>query len=368
MVVVGAGFAGAATAAYLVRSGVRRIAIVEAESTPGQHGSGRNAAMARRLIADPVLAALATESVASMAALEEAHGVALVRRVGGLLLGNRSDVDGLERAAAAVPGLADELERMSTGEAARMVPGVEGASATDAVYTSGCGVVDIHQLLSVLLDEARQGGAELWFDCAVRNVDTSGGRVRGVHTQRGHIACDVVVNAAGFAVNGLASSAGSRSLAALPYRRHLFVTAPWAAVDRAWPFVWDVTNGLYYRPEGEGLLMCACDGDPWPPEDPVVDPDQRERLAAKYSEHMPALRLARPARAWAGLRVLTPDDRFLVGFDDRIEGLFWAAGLGGHGMTTSCGVGRIAAEGITSGKVPEPYGSAFAPGRREVAA
>ena len=49
-------------------------------------------------------------------------------------------------------------------------------------------------------------------------------------------------------------------------------------------------------------------------------------------------------RSWAGLRTLTPDGRFVIGWDPKVDGFFWVAGLGGHGVTTSSAVGALAAK------------------------
>ena len=57
-VIVGAGFAGAATAYHLTRRGVRDVLLIEQESIPGFHSSGRNAAMMRQCVPDPDLATL----------------------------------------------------------------------------------------------------------------------------------------------------------------------------------------------------------------------------------------------------------------------------------------------------------------------
>ena len=57
-VIVGAGFAGAATAYHLARRGVRDILLLEQEGIPGFHSSGRNAAMMRQCVPDPDLAKL----------------------------------------------------------------------------------------------------------------------------------------------------------------------------------------------------------------------------------------------------------------------------------------------------------------------
>src|SRR6185369_13080002 len=58
IVIVGAGFAGAATAYHLSRRGVGGILLIEQESIPGFHSSGRNAAMMRQCVPDPDLATL----------------------------------------------------------------------------------------------------------------------------------------------------------------------------------------------------------------------------------------------------------------------------------------------------------------------
>ena len=45
-----------------------------------------------------------------------------------------------------------------------------------------------------------------------------------------------------------------------------------------------------------------------------------------------------------GAGMLTPDDRFVVGPDPGLEGFFWVAGLGGHGMSAGLAAGRVAAD------------------------
>ncbi len=363
IVIVGAGFAGAATAAALVARGVDEITILEAEPLYGAHASGKNAAMARRVIEDPLMSRLATDGVAGIVALGQRRGLALLRAVGGMIIGSEADVARLWRGGEPVPALAAEMTRLSRGEAAARVPALRGASAEAALATAGCGVVDIHALLTAQLDEAREGGARLRLGCPLTGVRRERGRVVAAETASGAIACDTLVIASGFSANRTAALAGATALPFRPVRRHLFTTEALAEIDPAWPFVWDVSAGVYFRPEGRGLLMCACDQTPWPAQAPTVDPAERERLAERFSEHVPALRDARPSHGWACVRQLTPDGRFVIGADPAVEGVFWVSGLGGHGMTTSAAVGALAAAGILDGAVPEPFGAAFSPGR-----
>jgi len=175
------------------------------------------------------------------------------------------------------------------------------------------------------------------------------------------VSCKVLVNASGAWANVVAELAGARPLPLRACRRHLFVSPPMAWVDRSWPFVWDVTHDIYFRPEGDGLLLCACDQTELAPGDPPVDESVKEMLAEKIQRHMPGLSEVSISRGWAGLRTLTPDGRFVIGWDKKVDGLFWVAGLGGHGMTTSAAVGELAAELLVGG--PGQRSAPFAPER-----
>src|SRR5215203_6189333 len=57
-IIIGAGFAGAATAYQLTRRGVSDILLIDQEAIPGFHASGRNAAMLRQCVPDPELVRL----------------------------------------------------------------------------------------------------------------------------------------------------------------------------------------------------------------------------------------------------------------------------------------------------------------------
>src|SRR5918993_4185526 len=54
-VIIGAGFAGAATAYQLACRGLTDITLLEQEAIPGFHSSGRNAAMIRQCVSEPAL-------------------------------------------------------------------------------------------------------------------------------------------------------------------------------------------------------------------------------------------------------------------------------------------------------------------------
>jgi glycine/D-amino acid oxidase-like deaminating enzyme len=176
-----------------------------------------------------------------------------------------------------------------------------------------------------------------------------------VQTNRGELACDLLVNATG----PWAGHFGR--LPIRPYNRHLFATAPMAEVDPGWPCVWDTQGGLYFRPESGGLLLSVCDETPAEPGAYHEDPAILERLAEKVRSTQPDLGEFGIRSNWVGQRAFAPDRRFVIGFDPRDDRVFHVAALGGHGVTASYSVGRIAADMIAGQRV-EGVG-AFSPSR-----
>ena len=361
-VIAGAGFAGAATAYHLARAGVRSLLLLEQESMPGFHSSGRNAAMLRQCVSEPDLTRLAR---AGAAFIHQQPGdwpePVPFKQNGSLLLGSGSGWDKLQRDAeigrqAGVAG----IELWTPERAKHHMPVLKQAEFDGALWCGTDGIVDIHALLSGYLKFAAGKGAEIRYNCALQGVRRVSGHLE-VATNTGVVEAKVLVNASGAWANVVAQLFGARELPLKPCRRHLFISPPLDWVDRSWPFVWDVSHEIYFRPEGEGLLLCACDQTELAPGDPPVDESVKEMLAEKIDRFMPALGAVSISKSWAGIRTLTPDGRFVIGWDPQVENFFWVAGLGGHGMTTSAAVGDLAARLLIDG--PGNRSAPFAPER-----
>ncbi len=362
IVIVGAGVAGAATAFSLTRRGLRDIIILEKARTPGTHSSGRNAAILRTLMPDPVLRRIAREAAgfyrkppAGFCAhdLIDPVGIFLVARqeyAHDLLscLGNGNE----EHA----PSRTDPVTLY------RQIPWV-APGLTAVLFQSDEGLLDIHAILQSFLQGACRSGAELRTSCEATSLRVCNGVVVGIDTSAGHVPAAKVILAGGGWVADLAARAGF-PLPLIPYRRHLLVTEPLQEVDPRWPVVWILGDEFYFRPESGGLLMCGCDTVPVAADQgEITDQAEVERIAAKAARWLPRLAHARVARAWSGMRTFAPDHRFVIGADPRLRGLYWAAALGGHGMTCAPIVGDLAAEAVVSGMSEHAAASALAPDR-----
>jgi len=361
-VIIGAGFAGAATAYHLALSGLKDITILEQEAVAGFHSSGRNAAMVRQVVSDPALAALTREGAAFLRSLPADWPVPVgFEQNGSLLLGSGEGWEKLSRDAETAQPVGVAVERWSRDKATQFVPALKGADFDGGVWCPTDGVVDIHALLTGYLKAAQARGVRVRYGCSVKGFKIERGRVVGLATTSdGAIETGTVINASGAWAVSIARLAGALEPPLHPYRRHLFVTAPLSWVNRKWPFVWHITHDLYFRPEAAGLLVCPCDQQEMLPGDTPTDEGVTELLFEKIHRHFPALTEIAIKRSWAGLRTLSDDGRFVIGWDPKIKGFFWAAGLGGHGVTTSYAVGALAAKLILQ---PDESGGEFSPAR-----
>jgi glycine/D-amino acid oxidase-like deaminating enzyme len=354
VVIVGAGFAGAATAWALAQRGFGTGAILEQEETYGFHASGRNAAILRLVESDPVIRVLAARSARHIRKLETTPEP-LLGIPGGLTLGSEGVRHELEAQFEATRSDEDLRTEMLTAAAARSrFPLLEAVAFDVAVFCPAEAIVDIHALLTRYLHDARKSGFSLHTRCTVREVTVEGGRVTGVETDRGSVRADVVVEAGGAWAGRLERVAGAagKPLPLQPLRRHLFVTGPPAGGHRRSPFAWLEDAAFYFRPEGDGLLFSPCDETPMAAGDPPTDPAATDLLAEKLSRRAPAFTDLPIRRSWACLRTFAPDRRPIIGPDPDLPGLFHVSGLGGFGMGTSAAVGELAAS-LIAGERPD---------------
>jgi D-arginine dehydrogenase len=356
VVVIGAGLAGAATAYALTRLGARKVAILEQEPWPAGHASGRNAAIVRQVAVSPDLLPLLAEGARFIAQPPwvEADAPRFDRR-GSLLLGAGGDLRSLRTAARSLRAERVPTTWLSHEDVVGRLPITRGGAFEGAVATATDGVVDVKALVDGYLREAVAGGARLRLGSRVTAIETRKGAVESVRTAAESFATPTVVNAAGAWCGGVARLAGALSVPARPFRRHLSIAWPSAAVQPDWPVVWDVTHDFYFRPESGGLLLSACDQTECAPGEPPTDPEIVAALADKLIRFMPLLSEISIRRTWAGLRTLTSDGRFVIGADPLVKGFIWCAGLGGHGVTASAAVGRLAAQAALGGEVPAAH-------------
>jgi glycine/D-amino acid oxidase-like deaminating enzyme len=326
--IVGAGFAGCATASALAARGLDAI-VLERAGELGAFASGRGAGLGRQLAEDDVTAALAIRGVAL---LRKAHPEAW-SPTGGILTFDEPAHGRAYIARAARLGVAHEV--LDKKAVQQRWPDLAGLRIASALYVPGDGVIDIHTLLRTL-------AAPLCIELntAVERVEPAGAGARVV-TSRGAVEARVVVDAGGAWAGVLT---GDPPLDV--YKRHLYVLE--AAAQNDAPFLWHLgRDEMYVRRDGDATLVSPCDSAPVEPGDLAVDVIGDATLRSRFAS-APRLAKAPIIRRWACQRAFTPDRTMRLGVDPRRPWLVWAAALGGHGATCSIAVGEVVADAVVS--------------------
>ncbi|MFT5284150.1 MAG: D-arginine dehydrogenase [Planctomycetota bacterium] len=361
ILIVGGGVAGAATAWSLGRLGAQNVTLLEREPILGTQSSGLNAAILRTVSGSPALTQISERGAAFLAAPpKDFSPVPLVHECGLLLTADAGASDELLRNFEAASS-SSSGERLSHGQVTSLFPQLD-LEFEVALWFPREGRIDIAALMAGFERGARQAGVAIEAGVKVDSLLVENQTVVGVRLSDGsERRASTTVLAAGGWAGALGQSAGS-DVFLEPRRRHLMVTTPSTDIDANAPVLWHHGQTPFYtRPESGGVLFCACDEFVVDPDHCRTDPAVRDLLAERASEHLPGIAGAGMSSFWAGMRTFTHDGQFAIGPDPKLRGLFWVAGLGGHGMVCSAPAGELAARALFRIDDQDPLRSAFAP-------
>ena len=342
--------AGAAAAAHLARD--YRIVLLERESQPGYHSTGRSAALFTETYGN---LAIRTLTGASRAFYEgRADGLAehpILTPRGALMVAMPGQEDALEEAWADLSAHDDRVRRLSVAEARAMVPVWREEMVTGAILEPDAMDIDVHALHQAYLRLMRQRGGQLVADAEVLGLTRDVGIWKMV-TTAGEFAAPIVVNAAGAWCDAVARLARLPPIGLVPKRRTALTVAPPGGIEtRSWPMSLDVGETFYFKPDAGRLLLSPADETPIEPCD--VQPDELDiAIAIDRLMRATTIEVARVERKWAGLRSFVADKTTVNGFDPLAEGFFWLAGQGGYGIQTAEGMARCALALIETGDLP----------------
>ena len=360
--IVGGGIAGVATAWSLTRLGARNVTLLERERTLGTQSSGLNAAILRTLSSDPLLSDFSHRGAEFLhSPPAEFSSVPLVHSCGLVLTADSSESQALARANRSSPELGGvEIDEKRLRE---WYPDL-AFDFDVAIYFPREGRIDIAALMAGFESGARKAGARIETETKIESLIVEGQRVRGVRLESGEERrADMTILAAGAWASLLGSAAGS-PVELEPRRRHLMVTTPIEDAALGLPALWHHGEAPFYsRPESGGMLFCACDEQVVHPDHCSIDPDIPELLAQRASQALPSLAGAGIGSLWAGMRTFTREDGFAIGRDPKLEGLYWVAGLGGHGMVCGGPAGDLAARDLLGASPALPFLDKFSPSR-----
>lgn len=354
-IVIGAGIAGASTAFELAAHG--DVVVLERESLPGYHTTGRSAAFVVENYGPPTVRALTRASRDFFVNPPDGFSEhPLVHPNPMLWIGRPDQEASIEAELVASVEAGTPLDELSVAEARELCPLLRPDYFNRALCERDALHIDVALLLESFLRGLRSRGGEIATRCDALGLRREAGLWR-VETGQGLFEAPVVVNAAGAWADRVAECAGVPRLGLQPKRRTAITFDPPAGVDiRDWPCVVDPEEEFYFKPEGGQLLASPCDETPMDPCD-VVPEEYEIALAADRVQQATTLEIRHIRRSWAGLRNFVADRAPVIGVDPVHEGFYWFAGQGGFGIMTAPAAAQTAADLVVQGTIPAAVAS-----------
>lgn len=399
VVVIGGGIIGASTALELAERGVK-VALCE-KGGIGREQSSRNWGWVRISRRDPREVPLMAESLRLWKDLDHRIGRDTGYRRAGIVFTCPTDADYAdhERWNRNLDGYQLGSRMLSGREFREMFP-QSTIEVKGALHTAADGRAEPQKAAPAIAEAARDRGAHVLTECAVRGIETAAGAVCGVITERGPIACQSVVLAGGawsnlfagnmgvdfpqlkvvnsvvrtapveggpeqaiwhrdFAIRkrqdgGYTIASGHENVVNIVPKSFRYARAFMPALMKEW-------RSLNFR-LGASFLEEARIPSSWALDETspfercrVLDPDPNARIAARAlaaaQRAFPALAGAEIAQRWAGCIDVTPDAVPVISPVDGRPGFYLASGFSGHGFGIGPAAGRLMADLVT-GRTP----------------
>jgi len=361
VVVIGGGIVGCSIAYHLVERGFHDVVLLERKQlTCGTtwHAAG----LVGQLRATQNMTRLARYSAELYASLGEKTGQETgFQRTGSLSVARGSErLEELLRGASMARCFGLEVEVLPVAEVAERWPHARTDDLAGAVHLPGDGTASPVDTTRALAAGAVAGGARIVENCKVQDVVCEDGRVRGVQTEHGEIACDHVVNAAGMWAREVGAWSGVN--VPLHAAEHFYViTEPIPKLPEQLPVLRDPDGCAYFKREAGGCLLVGFFepvAKPWGmqgiPDDFAFDslPEDWEHLAPvleSAAERVPLLQDVGLRSFFNGPESFTPDDRYLLGPAPGLRGYWVAAGFNSVGIQSAGGAGKALADWLLDG-------------------
>ena len=356
VVIVGGGSHGLATAYYLVKNhGVRSVAVLE-QSYIGSGAAGRNTTIIRSNYRTPEGAAFYSRSVELYEGLSaDLDFNVMFSQHGHLTLAHSDRAVAVMRERAEVNKLLGiDSELVYPDEIGTICPQLNlGPHQTwpilGALYHPPGGIIRHDAVVWGFARGADRGGVEIHQGTQVTGIDTTGGRVRAVETNRGRIEAGVVISATAGWSTLVCNLAGVR----LPITTHIlqaFVTEPTK------PFLDTIIVSaqmhVYVSQTDRGEFLIGAEIEPYTTYKGIGTFPFLEYSARHSLELFPQLERLRVLRSWTGLCDLSPDYSPILGKTE-IENFHLSAGWGTYGFKAAPAVGWTMAALAATGKTPD---------------
>ena len=341
VVIIGGGVMGLSTAYHLAHAGVTDVVLIE-KSEFGSGSTCKAAGGVRAQFSDAVNIELGARSLKTFETFKATFDQEIdLHQVGYLFLLEKPEhVEAFERNVALQNEMGVPSRLIDVAEAKALSPLISTEGLLAAAYSPTDGHCTPESVVNGYAGAARRAGARLVRNCAVTAIDSTGGTLTQVVTERGAIATDAVICTAGAWSRDVGAMVGVH-LPVEPLRRQILTTEPMPGLDPHTPFTIDFSTSFYFHGEGQGLLLGMSDPHESPGFKLTVSDEWLAGLGEAIGRRAPDISEVGLCAGWAGLYEMTPDHNALIGEADGVSRFLYATGFSGHGFLMGPAVGEV---------------------------
>jgi sarcosine oxidase, subunit beta len=352
-VVVGGGTIGAWCAYFLRKAGLERVVLVE-KGVLGQGASSRAAGVVRLQGGTPEAVRLGIWSRRFYLSQREELGTDSGFVAQGYLLPcfTTAEVEAARERLAMQSEFGIGACWLDPDEVDALNPALAPGQTLGGTFCADDGFISPPRNVAAYTAALLSSGVIVAERVAFCGLVADGGQVRGVRTSDGEVHAPTVVLTGGPKLAQVGALAGIR-IPAGGVRHQVAVTEqhPDLHPSRV-PMVFDLSAGLYWRPEEGGLLFGMSNPAEPPGENRSVDLEYLARMRTRLEVLVPLTAGLGLRRLWAATIDYTPDHLPIIGpaadLDGPLAGVT-VASAGGAGMMWGPGVARAAADVALTG-------------------
>ena len=259
VVVIGGGIAGCSALYHLTQEGWTDVMLIERdELTSGT--TWHSAAQVTNFGMNQTMVGLKTHSINLYKELRDDadYPVGYNHGDGGIRLANtEAQMDGYRHFASMAAGMDVEFEVIDAAECARRHPLISTENLLGGLWDPTDGHIDPAQLCQALARRARLAGAEVNRHTPVNGLTQHADGTWTVHTEKGDVKCEIVVNAGGYRCNEIGAMMNVEHPVASMEHQY-FLTEDIPAIAEAGhriPLLRCPISDYYCRQEKGGLLL-----------------------------------------------------------------------------------------------------------------
>ena len=362
-VVIGGGIIGCSTAYHLGKLGWTDTVLLERKKlTSGTtfHAAG----LVGQLRTSANITQLLGYSVELYKKLEQETGLQTGWKMnGGLRLAcNANRWTEVKRQATTAHSFGLEMHLLTPKEAQDLWPLMTIDDLVGAAFLPTDGQANPSDITQSLAKGARMAGVKIFEDTPVTRILVEDGRIKGVETPYGTIACEKVVICAGQWTRTLAATVGV-NVPLVSVEHQYMITEVIPGVTKDLPTLRDPDRLTYWKEDVGGLVWGGYEPNPKPwaqngiPEGfhfETLQPDwdHFEQFLDNAISRVPALATAGVKQLMNGPESFTPDGNFILGEAPELQNCFIGAGFNAFGIASGGGAGMALAEWVAKGAAP----------------